>query len=112
MLADRLYLHGSVDEAGTLGAFCFDAMTGNSIWRSYSGQAPTYQRRVCIGDGKLYYGDLNCMISCFDIEGGDLLWQYQLDKEEDRYLWEMCVGNNKLFVDTQDEYLYCFKAEW
>ncbi|MEE8640109.1 MAG: PQQ-binding-like beta-propeller repeat protein [bacterium] len=108
-LEGRVYLHGHV--ARPTSVLCFDGEAGKLLWRTDIGEAPTSQRRPCVRNGKVFLGDYDCVVSCLNAAGGALLWQHTMDKEKDRYLYEMCAGDNKLFVDTQGDSLYCFKVD-
>ncbi len=58
-----------------------------------------------IADGKIYVGTASGLFSCFDLETGDMLWQYQT---EGAILASPAVVYEKVFVASTDGKLYCF----
>jgi outer membrane protein assembly factor BamB len=84
----KVFLHAKVKDKDEEEVSAYDAATGKQVWsRTYAraafsspfGNGP--RATPCVADGKLYTFGVTGVLSCFEADGGKLLWQVDTLKE-------------------------------
>lgn len=96
------------DQAGTAGLYAFDPETGQHQWNvpaeSLIIPAPVY------AEGVVYFGSSDGRLYAVDVEAKSVKtgWPFQADEA----IWgSPLVVGDRVYVATQDHYLYCLDAE-
>lgn len=115
VVGERVYI-GSGDSwtypEGDSHVYCFNAFTGNLIWK-YPTNDSVYSSPA-VYCGKVYVGSYDENVYCLDASTGDLIW----NKELNGTVWcsptvdngKVYVGNRERIIPRSDSIFYCLDA--
>lgn len=81
---------------------CFDAKTGNELWKSDEDGISNYSQPLIV-DGKVLIARRDSL-NCFELATGKQLWSYQAASDVSR---SAACQNGRVFFTTDDGLVYC-----